>query len=223
MATACVASLAVHAPAHALEAQLVAGIRDNVGERGAVDGVHLGANFGAGTVGLEAWGTARVGAAPEPTLPDVLLRLVGRPDYSVAYRDDVGTLGVAADYRFGPVPDVESRRLTGRPHLLGGLEGRVYEVVRKSLDSEESERRLGLAGVVFAIRDFLPTDQLKVALFMAQINASGSTAYDVPWPPVFAAFLAGMRVFLIDAIRLTARSPCRFSRRCVSCWLRSWC
>ena len=40
-----------------------------------------------------------------------------------------------------------------------------------------------------------------------QIIASGSTAYDIPWPSGFMSFLDSLRVFLVDVISLT-RANC---------------
>ena len=44
-------------------------------------------------------------------------------------------------------------------------------------------------------------------LSIAQILASGSTAYDIPWPASFNSFLSTLRLFLVDVISIT-RTNC---------------
>jgi hypothetical protein len=39
---------------------------------------------------------------------------------------------------------------------------------------------------LFLVRNLIPVDVVKVGLSMIQIIASGSTAYDIPWPGVFS-------------------------------------
>ena len=40
-----------------------------------------------------------------------------------------------------------------------------------------------------------------------QILASGSTAYEIPWPGSFSSFLSTLRLFLVDVISIT-RTNC---------------
>ena len=63
-----------------------------------------------------------------------------------------------------------------------------------------------LGVVVFLLRNILPVDVMKLGVSMVQIIASGSTAYAIPWPASFQAFLNGLRVFLVDVISLTRAS-----------------
>ena len=39
-----------------------------------------------------------------------------------------------------------------------------------------------------------------------QIIASGSTVYDIPWPPEFMSFISTLRLFLVDVISITKAS-----------------
>jgi hypothetical protein len=55
-----------------------------------------------------------------------------------------------------------------------------------------------VAGILFKLRDLLPLDIIKIGVSMVQIIASANTAYDIPWPPVFSAYLDSMKVFLVS-------------------------
>ena len=65
---------------------------------------------------------------------------------------------------------------------------------------------LVLAWLFYLSKRFLPVDLLKLGLSMMQIVASGSTVYDVPWPPAFHQFISSLRVFLVDLISITKAS-----------------
>ena len=62
-------------------------------------------------------------------------------------------------------------------------------------------------GLLFKFREVLPVDELKVALSLCQVIASGSSVYDIPWPSSFARLLDSMQLFLIDVVSLT-RADC---------------
>ena len=42
-----------------------------------------------------------------------------------------------------------------------------------------------------------------------QIIASGSTVYDIPWPPQFMSFISTLRLFLIDVVSITKANCAR--------------
>ena len=48
-----------------------------------------------------------------------------------------------------------------------------------------------------------------VACMGLQIIASGSSVYDIPWPPQFMAFISTLRLFLVDVISITKANCAR--------------
>ena len=44
---------------------------------------------------------------------------------------------------------------------------------------------------------------------VVQIIASGSTVYDIPWPPEFMSLISTLRVFLVDVISITKANCAR--------------
>ena len=44
---------------------------------------------------------------------------------------------------------------------------------------------------------------------LLQIIASGSTVYDIPWPPQFMSFISTLRLFLIDVVSITKANCAR--------------
>jgi len=61
-----------------------------------------------------------------------------------------------------------------------------------------------LLGLVFLrLRRFLPLVQVKVMLAFAQILAATVTAYDIPWPVLFADTVNSLRIFVLDVVQAT--------------------
>lgn len=45
--------------------------------------------------------------------------------------------------------------------------------------------------------------RMGVCVCPLQIIASGSSVYDIPWPPQFLSFISSMRLFLMDVVSIT--------------------
>jgi hypothetical protein len=56
---------------------------------------------------------------------------------------------------------------------------------------------------IYAVRDLMPVNVIKLGVSMLQIIASANSAYDIPWPPAFRSFLSSLRVFLVDVVSTT--------------------
>jgi hypothetical protein len=59
---------------------------------------------------------------------------------------------------------------------------------------------------VYAARNLLPIEAIKLGVSMVQIIASVNSAYNIPWPSAFRRFLSLLRVFLVDVVAITQAS-----------------